>query len=345
MWLKGLISLPLINLAAIHFVFFLAEFFAPYDAVTQHRQLPYSPPTRIHWVGNDGRLSYPFVYRFAEHEGEFDYFTEDRRIRYPIHAFPSTAKYTIGGVVSWDRRLFGVDAPAYIFVMGSDAYGRDLFSRFLFGGRISLVSAAAATALSLTFGAILGVVAGFYGGWADALIMRCVELFMAIPWLYLLLILRGLLPLHTSPEKASFFFIAVVGLIGWARPARLVRVVVMSAKEQRHLLAARSFGASDFYLARCHIVPEIRGLVLTQSTILVPQYVLAEVALSFFGLGIGEPTPSWGGMLANLQQYHVLTSKWWMFLPGLMCIPVMLSYGLVSRSLHEGGLGDRSRNK
>jgi peptide/nickel transport system permease protein len=165
--------------------------------------------------------------------------------------------------------------------------------------------------------------------------MRCVELFLALPWLYLLLALRGLLPLRTSPEQAFLLFVVVIGLVGWARPARLIRGVVLSVKQRKHLLAAKSFGASDLYLLRCHILPEIRGLVLTQAALLIPQYVLAEVTLSFLGLGVGEPTPSWGGILAALQQYHVLVSKWWMFFPGLILIPVILSYGMLSNSLQE----------
>jgi peptide/nickel transport system permease protein len=333
------VALPLTVLAVVHFVVLLAEFFAPYDVATQHRELPYASPTEIHWMDTKGHLSRPFVFRLIELPGDVTHFTEDRRIMYRIHVLPRGALYTVGGFVTWNRHLFGVEPPAHIFVMGSDAFGRDLFSRFLFGGRISLLSGVSATALSLALGTILGIMAGFYEGWLDSLIMRCVELFLAVPWLYLLLILRGLFPLHTNPRKAFCFFIGVVAVIGWANPARLIRGVVLSIKEQRHILAARSFGASDVYLVHRHIMPEIRGLVLTQAMILIPQYVLAEVTLSFFGLGMSEPIPSWGGMLANLQQYHVLTSQWWMFLPGLMLIPVMLSYGLVSHSLQKTSSG------
>ncbi len=331
-------AMSLICLAVIHLSVLLAGFFSPYDFAAQDRELPYCPPTRIHWVKKDGRLCWrPFVYRSVERAGEFQRYDEDQRIRYPIHGLTRGAKYTIGGVVTWDRHLFGVDPPARLLLMGSDGYGRDLFSRILFGGQISLFAGLVATLLSLSFGVILGSLAGFYEGSLDALIMRCVELFLALPWLYLLLALRGLLPLRTSPTQAFLLFITVIGLVGWARPARLIRGVVLSVKQRKHLLAAKSFGASDLYLLRCHIVPEIRGLVLTQAALLIPQYVLAEVTLSFLGLGVGEPTPSWGGMLAALQQYHVLVSKWWMFFPGLILIPVILSYGMLSNSLQEHG--------
>jgi peptide/nickel transport system permease protein len=327
----------LLCLVVIHLLVFLAGFFSPYGFAAQDRELPYCPPTRIHWVAKNGQLEllHPIVYRWVEQVGEFERYQEDQRIAYPIHLFPRGAAYTIGGMVSWDRHLLGVDPPARIFLMGSDGYGRDLFSRLLFGGQISLFAGVVATLLSLTLGAILGTLAGFYEGWPDAMIMRCVELFLALPWLYLLLALRGLLPLRTSPKQAFLLFIIVIGLVGWARPARLIRGVVLSVRERKHLLAARSFGASDLYLLRCHILPEIRGLVLTQAALLIPQYVVAEVTLSFLGLGVSEPVPSWGGMLTALQQYHVLVSKWWMFFPGLILIPVMMSYAMLSHFLQE----------
>lgn len=332
----GLMAIPLICLAVIHLVVFLAGFFSPYDFAAQDRDLPFCPPMRIHWVNKGGQLLWhPFVYRWVERIGEFQRYQEDQRIPYPIHLLTRGAKYTIGGVITWDRHFFGVDPPARVFLIGSDGYGRDLLSRLLFGGQISLFAGLVATLLALTFGVILGTLAGFYEGWPDAVIMRCVELFLALPWLYLLLTLRGLLPLRTGPVQAFLLFIIVIGLVGWARPARLIRGVVLSVKERKHLLAARSFGASDLYLVRCHILPEIRGLVLTQAALLIPQYVLAEVTLSFLGLGINEPVPSWGGMLATLQQYHVLVSKWWMFFPGLILIPVITSYGILSHSLQE----------
>jgi peptide/nickel transport system permease protein len=219
--------------------------------------------------------------------------------------------------------------------MGTDNYGRDVFSRLLHGGQVSLFAGLLATVLTLALGVLLGTLAGFYGGFGDAVIMRSAELFLALPWLYLLLALRAFLPLHTGPRQTFLLLIAVIGLLGWARPARLIRGVVLSAKERSHLLAARGFGASDFYLLRRHVLPETRSVVLTQAALLIPQYVLAEVTLSFLGLGVSEPVPSWGTMLATLQQYHVLVSDWWMFFPGLLLVLVFLSYGALSSALQE----------
>ena len=131
--------------------------------------------------------------------------------------------------------------------------------------------------------------AGYFGGWRDELLMRIAELFLALPWLYLLFAFRAFLPLAVSPFDSFLLVVLVIGMVGWARPARLVRGVVLSAKERDFVRAARGFGASDFYLLRRHILPETAGVLLTQAAILVPQFVLAEMTLSFLGLGVPEP--------------------------------------------------------
>jgi len=152
------------------------------------------------------------------------------------------------------------------------------------------------------------------------------EVFLALPWLYLLFAVRAFLPLHVAPNQVFMLLIAVIGMIGWARPARLIRGVVLCAKEREYVLAARGFGASDMYILRRHILPQISGVALTQAAVFIPRYVLAEVALSFLGLGVTEPAPSWGNLLAALQQYQVLESYWWMLFPALTLIPVFLGY-------------------
>jgi peptide/nickel transport system permease protein len=205
----------------------------------------------------------------------------------------------------------------------------------LFGGQISLAAGLLATGISLFLGLLVGCVSGFYGKWIDEPAMRLAELFLVLPWLYLLLAVRSFLPLHLGPSQTFLLLVAVIGTIGWARPARLIRGVVLSAKSRKYVLASRGFGASDAYILRRHVLPHTFGILLTQATLLVPQYVIAEVTLSFFGLGLSEPMPSWGNLLVNLQQYNVMVSYWWMFAPALALVLVTVGYLGVANAFHQ----------
>ncbi|HEY0703966.1 MAG TPA: ABC transporter permease [Candidatus Acidoferrales bacterium] len=314
-------------LAAVYVVVLTAGFFAPYSFATQNREAAFEPPTAIHFRDAQGNLyAHPFVYA-ADGRSEAN-------ARYPIHFFVRGAEYRLAGFRS-QLHLFGVEAPGEVHLMGTDGYGRDQFSRFLYGGQISLLAGLLATLLSLSIAVVLGGFAGFYGGGIDELLMRGGELFLALPWLYLLFAVRAALPLHISQAQVFLLLVSVMGLIGWARPARLIRGVVLSAKQRNFVIAARGFGASDFYLLRRHVLPQAYGVILTQMTLLIPQYVLAEVTLSFLGLGVGEPMASWGTLLASLQQYYVLSSYWWMFLPALLLIPLFLVFYAAADALQE----------
>ena len=323
-------------LSALYGAVFLAGPIAPYTPGEQDRNAPFARPARLHVIDSMGRFHpRPFVYALVGRAGRFGEYEEDRSRRYPVRFLIHGAPYTIAGMPAGDRHLFGVEAPAKIFLFGSDQFGRDVFSRLLFGGQISLVAGVLAASLALTLGLALGGLAGFYGGWADDAIMRTAELVLALPWLYLLFAIRSVLPLHLDPIRAFLLIVAVIGIVGWARPARLIRGLVLSATRREHVLAARAFGATDAYLLRRHVLPQAAGLVLTQLALLIPQYILAEVTLSFFGLGVGEPVPSWGTMLAAAQRYDVLTSYWWMLLPGMALTPVFLLYYALANALHQ----------
>ena len=340
-------------LGALHASVLLASFLAPYDPEVQDRELPFTPPTRLHFVDVRGRFHLrPFIYACGPSSMPAAPCVEDRTQAFPLRFFAreSSARLEVEkanladqgaelGVGESKRRhwrLFGVDQQARIFLLGSDGLGRDQFSRLLHGGQVSLLAGMLAAGLALGLGLMLGAVAGFYGGWVDELIMRGVELFLALPWLYLLFAVRAFLPLHLSAVQSFFLLIAVMGVVGWARPARLVRCVVLSARERDYVAAARGFGASDAYLLRRHVLPQAFGVVLTQAGILIPQFILAELALSYLGLGVAEPVPSLGNLLAELQQYHVLASYWWMFLPGVALIPVFAGYYALANALQEG---------
>jgi peptide/nickel transport system permease protein len=327
----------LIVLGVLHGIVLCAGFFAPYSPSEQDRKNPYLPPMRVHLVDTHGHFHLrPFVYSFRLREGSFDQYEEDTAKANPLRFFVSGSRYRLFGLLPSRLHLFGAEASR-VYLLGSDGYGRDQFSRLLFGGQVSLLAGFLGTGFALVIGLTVGAVAGYFGGWRDDLLMRVAELFLALPWLYLLFGLRAFLPLAVGPLQAFFLIIAVIGTVGWARPARLVRAVVLSAKERDFVRAARGFGATDIYLLQQHVLPETSSVLLTQAAILIPQYVMAEMTLSFLGLGVPEPVPSWGNLLSNLQQYSVLISYWWMYLPALVMVPFFLGYLGLASSLQERG--------
>jgi peptide/nickel transport system permease protein len=290
----------------------------------------------LHFVDADGRFHLrPFVYAVTPDPNDFDAYVEDRTQRFPVRMMVTGATYTLAPGIESRLHLFGVDAPGRISLLGADGFGRDVLSRLLHGGRISIGAGLVATLCALLVGVAFGTLAGSFGGRIDAALMRAADLFMAIPWLYLLFAVRAALPLHLDTRATFLLLVAVLGVVGWARPARLIRGIVLSARERTYVTAARGFGATSPYLLRRHILPHAAGVVLTQAGLLVPQYILAEVTLSFLGLGVGEPTPSWGAMLGNLQQYSVLTSYWWMFTPAVALIAVAIAYHALTSIVHE----------
>lgn len=325
-------------LVALHVVVLCAAFFAPYRPDSQNLDFAYAPPMRLHWFDARGRFHLrPFVYPLQPVNGPPGVlaYHPDLSRRLPLHFFVWRRRRLAGRVIGSHLHLFGVASRDRVFLLGADGYGRDLFSRLLFGGQISLFAGLLAASLSLLLGLFLGGLAGFYGGWADELLMRTADVSMALPWIYLLFAVRNLLPLGIAPRPAFLLLVAIIGLTGWARPARLVRGVALSAGQREYVHAARGFGASGWYLLRRHVLPEAFPVALTQAALLAPQYILAEVTLSFLGLGVAQPVPSWGNLLAGLQKLYVLDHCWWMFAPGLAMILVFLLYYSLADALHS----------
>jgi peptide/nickel transport system permease protein len=317
---------------ALHGIVLFAGFIAPCDPAAQNRLLPYAPPTLLHFRGADGWHVRPFVYRMVAGPGGYE---EDRNQPFPIRFLVRGPSYQLFGLIPSTWHLFGVVEPTHVALFGTDGFGRDEFSRVLYGGQISMAAGIAATLIALTAGTLVGLLAGFYGRWIDDSLMAGSELFLSLPWLYFLLGVRAFLPLHLSPVRTFFLLTAVIGLIGWARPARLVRGIVLSVRSRNFVLAAQSFGASDLYVIRRHIFPEVWAVLLTQAALLVPRYIAAEVTLSFFGLGVSEPVSSWGNMLSTLQQYSVLVSYTWLLAPIGALVITSVIYALLADTLHS----------
>ena len=323
------------GLAAATIMLFLAlpGFFAPYDFADQNRDLPFAPPTRLHLIDDAGSLHAPFVYQWTH--AETGAYQEDRTWRFPLRLFSRGSEHVIFGHWTSHFHLFAVPEPGRVFLFGTDDFGRDQFSRFIYGGRISLLAGTIATTTALLLGVPFGIISGYYGKRVDMVLMRLVELFLALPWLYLLFAVRATLPLDIKTGDSFFILTAVVGLVGWARPARLLRGVVLSAKERNFVLAARAMGGSATHVLWRHILPQTYRLILTIAAFLLPQFILAEITLSFLGLGVGEPIPSLGNLLAELQHYGALTSAWWRLLPAAGLILFFLVLQLVSTTLQE----------
>jgi peptide/nickel transport system permease protein len=329
------VKIWLLVLGFLHGTIIFAGFFAPYNPVQQDRKNPYLPPMRLHFVDAQKQLHLrPFAYAFQLRPGTFDQYVEDTNQPRLLRFFVTGDRFQLLGLFPARFHLFGAGNER-IYLLGTDAFGRDQFSRLLFGGQISLLAGLLGTSFTLLIGWCIGSVAGYFGGWRDDVLMRLAELFLALPWLYLLFAIRAFLPLSVNPIPAFFLIVAVIAAVGWARPARLVRGIVLSAKERDFVRAARGFGASNLYLLRHHILPEAASVLLTQAVILIPQYVLAEMTLSFLGLGVPEPVPSWGNLLSNLQQYSVLVSYWWMYLPAIAMVPFFLGYLGLASALQE----------
>lgn len=318
LWLAGAF------LVLLHVIVLFAAFVAPYDPAFQDRMHPWAPPTRLHFRDQSGLHLRPFVRDLRM--VDFNEYSEDQSTSFPVRLFCKGPEYSFLGLFRAQRHLFCADGTARISLLGTDGFGRDVFSRLLYGAQISLGAGLFATFICLAVGLLIGMIAGYRGGWTDEVLMGSSELLLTLPWLYLLLALRAALPLHIGPAESFLLIVCVVSLLGWARPARLVRGVVLSGKTRNYVVAARGFGASEFYVVRRHILPAVFAVLLTQAAILVPQYVAAEVSLSFFALGVSEPTPSWGNMLATLQQYQVLTTYWWMLAPAVALIAISIAY-------------------
>lgn len=225
--------------------------------------------------------------------------------------------------------------PQPRFLLGTDEYGRDLLSRLLHAGRWSLLASGLAVSLSLSLGALLGLAASQAPRAVEMAILWTADLTQSLPWLYLLFALRGLLPMALPPEAALVAVIALVGCAGWATPARLVRSVAQNLLTADFVRAARAFGASRRHVLLRHAAPALGSVLAAQAFVLFPRYVLAESALSLLGLGLAEPTPTWGTLLAGARQAMARGLDWWLLAPLAPIMILTLAAGALAAPSQE----------
>jgi peptide/nickel transport system permease protein len=228
-----------------------------------------------------------------------------------------------------------------LFVLGADGtLGRDEFLRLLYGARASLEVAVLSTIGSMSIAVTLGSVAGYYRGWADTLISRVTEITMAFPYLLFIIALASTVGPRLDNitfgifGKGVFTLVVIFSCFGWFYPARIIRAVVLSLREKEFVEAARMVGASDWKIIRSHILPHLVAPIIVYSTLAVAGYVLAEAGLSFLGLGIKLPTPSWGNLLSGAPEFYT-TQPWLMVWPGLAVLATTLAFNLLGDGLRD----------
>jgi peptide/nickel transport system permease protein len=313
-----------------------ADFFTPYGMETQNRTLYNCPATGIHFVDSAGKFHlWPFVYGKVLADRKWTRYSDDTAKQYSIRIFPKGESYRLLGIVRMNRHFFGVEGDGRIFLMGTDQFGRDVFSRLLYGGRISLSIGLVGILLSFSLGMVIGGISGYFGGLTDTVIMRFTELIMSVPALYLILALRASFPISIKPDEMYLIMVVILSFIGWAGMSRIIRGMVLSIKENDYVIAARALGFGHLRIIIRHILPNTLSFVIVAATISIPGYILGEVALSFLGVGIAEPAASWGNMLKQAQSVRVLASFPWILAPGYAIFLTVLAFNFLGDGLRD----------
>jgi len=330
--MSGLYTLGAMYAAAI-----LAGFIAPYSYDNARHDLPFYPPmvARIHIFDAEGHLCRPFVYHLVPVDRQLATYRDDTSKRYPLRMFVRGDRYHILWLIKSNIHLFGVDEPGHVFLFGSDNVGQDIFSRILYGAQVSLSIGIVGILISTIIGMVVGGVAGYFGGATDFTLMRVVEIMLALPSLYFILILRQSFGTGMSSVHIYFIIVIILAFIGWATEARVIRGMVMSIKEQEYVVAARAMGFSNARIIIRHILPNTLSFVIVTATLSVPFFILSEVALSFLGVGIQEPEPSWGNMLVAAQNNRNLTDFPWVLIPGVFIFVAVMAWNFLGDGLRD----------
>ena len=220
-------------------------------------------------------------------------------------------------------------APSTAHPLGTDALGRDSLSRLLYGTRVSLILAPAASLLSTLIAALLGSAAGLLGGWFERIVLAVTDLSLALPWLFLLLMVRAMLPLDVQPLVSVVIAFLMMGLLGWQASVRVICAAARGVRDSDFLLLARSSGCKPTRLLLRHVMPNLRPLFYVQFWISIPLFILTEANLSILGLGVMEPMPSWGNLMRGFEDFSTLAANPWKLAPLALLVIVVMNFQLV----------------
>ncbi len=326
-------------LGLLFIVIVFAPFFAPYDYAKSDLRATYIPPQKIHFIDQDGKFHFwPFTYKLQRQLDPKTYqlrYTEDTSQKYFLRLFVHGWEYRLFGIIGSDLHFVGVEQDGSLFLFGTDAHGRDLLSRILFGGRLTLLIALTATAISGIIGSILGGISGYYSGAMDIVIQRAVEAFRCFPELPLWMALSAALPRDWNPVYTIYGIIGIFALLNWPVIAREVRGKALSYREEDFVLAARSIGASDRRIILRHILPQALSHIIVALTVTIPWLILGESTLSFLGLGIQPPMASWGSLMEKAQNFQTLGQHPWIMIPGLFIMVTVLAFSFLGDGLRD----------
>lgn len=278
---------------------------APYDAGRAFRDFLHAPPMPPHLDGVTP-VAYPLVLADRMEQR----FAPDRTRTVPLPWFGTS------------------DSP--VFLLGADDFGRDVLSRLLYGARTSIGLALVATIGAVLIGALAGAWAGYRGGWVDDSIMRIADFVLVMPVIYVVLVLRAVLPLVLSASTVFFLVSVIFILVGWPFVARGVRAIIAVERNREYVQAARSLGATHLRIVARHLLPACAGHLLVQATLLLPAFILAEATLSYIGLGFPDPVASWGTMLAGAGNYNAIARFPWTLAPAGAIFAIVLATHLVA---------------
>lgn len=316
-----------------------APFLAPYDHNTTRLQMTYVPPQKIYFVDEDGKFSLrPFTYALRPGLDPVTWervYQEDRTRRYPIYFFVRGSSYKLFGLIPSDIHLFGTAEGGHLFLLGTDKVGRDLLSRIIYGGQISMNVAIFGALASALLGSAIGAASGYFGGRFDMLVQRVIELLLSFPTLPLFMALSVAIPVEWPPLGIFAGIILIFTVGGWTVLARELRGKVLSFKEEEFVMAVRAIGASSPYIIRRHILPNVASHIIVVLTITIPELILAEGALSFLGLGIQPPLVSWGVLLSDATRLETIDSYPWVLLPGLVILITVLAFNFLGDGLRD----------
>lgn len=321
-------------LIILHLFAIFADFFAPYSEITTDRRRTYHPPTKIHIISPEGKLTRPFIYGYDRVDITRNRYEPNTSQVYPIRFLVRGDEYKVFGI-NMNLRLFGVDAPGKIYLMGADRYGRDIFSRLAYGGRRSLFIGIVGIVVSLSIGMLYGGVSGYFGGWVDNLMMRFSEIIVSIPSFYLLLALSAVLPPDLPSDKRFLMITFILSFIGWAGLARVIRGMVLSIAKTEFVAGAEAIGCSQPRIIIRHILPNTLSYVIVSATLSIPGFILSESGLSVIGVGIQHPLASWGNMLSEALNLSALTRYPWLLIPGFFIFITVLSYSFFGDGVRD----------